>query len=89
MRRYDPRQAYDLTAGCLGQIVVIEIFQLVFAHVNGGLAGIVERYELTVAAGKFELANDEGGGTSRFRHDIHRQSDRKRARYYDCRATTG
>ena len=86
MRRYDAGQADQPAAGGFAQIVIVEIFQLVLAHVQGSIGGVVERYELPVTAGNFELANYEGRSTSRIRLSRCRQSDREPTRYYDCRA---
>ena len=86
MRRYDTGQANQPAAGSFAQVVVIEIFQLVLAHVHSSISRVVERDELPVTAGDFELANYEGRSASRVRLSRHRQPERERTRYYDCRA---
>ncbi len=83
MRRHNAGQTYQLAAGSLAEIVMVEILQLVLAHVESSLAGVVERYKLAITASELELANDEGGGTS-FCHDMFWQCNSKRACYYHC-----
>ena len=69
MRRNRTGQRDEFAAGSFGQVVAVEVFQLVFAHVQRATARVVERYELAVTTSNFELANDEGGRISRIRLD--------------------
>lgn len=64
MRRNCSRQRDQLTTRGLAQIVAVEVLQLVFAHVQRAVGGVVQRNELAVTAGDFDLANDEGGDIS-------------------------
>lgn len=70
MRRNRTRQRYEFAAGRFGQIVAVEVLQLIFTHIQRATARVVERYELAATAGNFELANDEGGRISRICLDV-------------------
>lgn len=75
MRRNGAGKCEQLAAACFSEIVTVEIFQLVFAHVQRCVGSVVERDELAVTAGNFELANDKGGGTSRVSFTYVRDAD--------------
>lgn len=67
MRRKVAGETDQPAARGFAQIVVIEIFQLILAHIQSGIGRVVERNKLTVTARNLELANNEGGGVSRIR----------------------
>ena len=67
MRRKGASQCNEFTAGCFGQIVIVEILELIVAHVQRCVCGVVQGYKLPATAADFELTNDEGRPTSHIR----------------------
>ena len=65
MWRNDARESDQLAAASFAQVVIVEVLQLISAHVQRRVRSVIQRNELAITAGNFELANNEGGSISR------------------------